>query len=129
MMDCLEPIGNDQYRCKKFGFVLTIKKFPFHCGLCKVNKEKPDKKPKPKREMPPLLEQATNLATSLVKHATSGFQHVAQNEFLQRIEACNQCDQFDSKSQRCAACGCFLVVKAKWASEECPLGKWGNTLE
>ncbi len=116
-MNCLQKLENGQYKCPKLGFIVQEHELPLRCNICK-NESK---------TMPSLWEQAKNLATSLAKHAADGFKHVSQEELLRRIEICNQCDQLDG--QRCAACGCFLLLKAKWASEVCPLGKWGNTLE
>ena len=120
-MNCLEYIGDGRYKCPKLGFIVTKEELPLRCNLCDVSHQI--------RKMPSLIEQAKNIATSLAKHVLNGFQHSSRDEFLQRIEACNQCDSFDPETRRCSECGCFVLVKTKWASEECPLGKWGNTLE
>jgi hypothetical protein len=31
---------------------------------------------------------------------------------------------FDSLSERCSRCGCFLSVKTYLKAEKCPVGKW-----
>nr|WP_244265119.1 hypothetical protein [Leptospira alexanderi] len=29
-------------------------------------------------------------------------------------------------SERCSSCGCFVRLKAKLASQSCPIGIWGK---
>ena len=72
--------------------------------------------------MPGLLESASNLATAVIEHTRSGLQEVSEEERQRRLELCEGCPQLTGG--RCAACGCFVSLKAKWLSQKCPLGKW-----
>ncbi len=71
---------------------------------------------------PGLLEKAANLASSLVSHARTGLKTVPASEAEERLKICGGCEQ--NNGGRCAACGCYIKVKATWASQDCPLGKW-----
>lgn len=39
-----------------------------------------------------------------------------------RLEKCNGCENLIGLN--CGICGCFVEDKAKYATEECPIGKW-----
>jgi hypothetical protein len=39
-----------------------------------------------------------------------------------RMRACISCDRLESK--RCKECGCFVALKTKLATENCPLNRW-----
>jgi len=39
-----------------------------------------------------------------------------------RIEKCRDCEHL--MGLNCGICGCFVEDKAKYAMEECPIGKW-----
>jgi hypothetical protein len=66
-----------------------------------------------------------NFTKSMYNHAKSGFQQVYPHVFDNRLNICNSCDRFNIKNITCKECGCFLMIKARWASEKCPLDKWG----
>ena len=54
-----------------------------------------------------------------------------------RLLACTHCDQLKRKqpgavagddvagADKCLQCGCYVKTKAEFATEVCPLGKWG----
>jgi hypothetical protein len=58
--------------------------------------------------------------------------YVSKEEFIERLNLCNTCpDRLkDSKGNsltkfsRCPECGCFIRLKARLETEECPLGDW-----
>lgn len=71
---------------------------------------------------PGLLKKAANFAAAVTAHARSGFKTLSADEVDARLAACATCAQ--NNGGRCAACGCFLAAKAKWATQDCPLGRW-----
>lgn len=73
--------------------------------------------------MPPLLQQAGNLARSLAAHVAAGLPKAADDALAARLAACAGCDRRTPEG-RCSACGCVLSLKASWAGESCPLGRW-----
>lgn len=60
--------------------------------------------------------------------AKAGFPVPTPAEVEAREEACKACEEFQPHPvfgyRRCQKCGCTLL-KASWATEDCPLGKWG----
>lgn len=58
--------------------------------------------------------------------------YVDKEEFKERLRLCNSCPErlADSKNHkltkfsRCPECGCFINLKARLSTEECPLGDW-----
>lgn len=50
---------------------------------------------------------------------------VPEDQFEERRGICRrECDQFDRSCGQCKVCTCFVDVKARFATEKCPLGKW-----
>lgn len=49
---------------------------------------------------------------------------VTREQYHVRLTACQSCDQLDTKTSRCKACGCFVKIKARGAVWDCPQGKW-----
>ena len=83
-----------------------------------------------KTEAPSLMKRATNLGKAVFNHARDGFQKCPPQVYAARLEICNGCDrliQDESKETcgMCIECGCPVQTKAAWASEGCPIGKWG----
>jgi len=58
--------------------------------------------------------------------------YVSKEELIERLTLCNSCPERLEKSgdkpltkfSRCPECGCFLRLKARLETEECPLGDW-----
>jgi len=75
--------------------------------------------------MPSFLEMAKNAGASMVNHAMNSFQSVPANVKEERIKICEGCEHYNSENTRCDECGCFINIKAGWASEKCPIDKWG----
>lgn len=68
------------------------------------------------------LQTAGRFVRAVVRHALDGFTNVSPEEYERRLNICRQCEFFDRMT--CRRCGCFLAVKAHWASESCPEEKW-----
>ena len=73
---------------------------------------------------PSILQMSKNLATSTIKHLANGAAAASPDQQKLRLSICESCDLFDADSKRCNSCGCFVNIKATWASESCPEGKW-----
>lgn len=65
---------------------------------------------------------------SFKSYYNSGFMNVNNDVALKRISICKSCDKFNEVLQQCKECGCFLQIKTAWATEKCPLDKWGSEL-
>ena len=70
-----------------------------------------------------------NFTNSLINHSLNGFQNVNRETFQSRLEICKSCEFFDASAVRCKQCGCFLNIKASWASEKCPIDKWDAQIQ
>ena len=42
----------------------------------------------------------------------------------ERMAICKTCDFFINKTTTCKKCGCFMILKTKILSSQCPIGKW-----
>ena len=42
----------------------------------------------------------------------------------ERINICRKCEHVNPILLQCKQCGCFLIVKTKMKSQDCPLNKW-----
>ena len=83
---------------------------------------------------PSVLQMAKNLAASgvevVAQKLDDGDIRVEEEEFLDRLEICTDCDLLDPDQVRCTheSCGCFLMVKGHLAAVTCPLYMWpGDT--
>lgn len=52
---------------------------------------------------------------------------VSSAEQDNRLTICRACEKFDCG--KCQQCGCIVAVKAKLATEDCPLGFWPRKTE
>jgi hypothetical protein len=111
------------------------------CGRATKTKSAPHARcPGAARDQSPgLLTKAANLAKAAVKHAANGFRECTADEVQLRLAICVACPQFVERpgstpevpSGTCRACGCGcssgteILNKLRWASEQCPHGKWG----
>ena len=69
----------------------------------------------------------SRFAKSATKHVVSGAAKVPAATYKERLSICRDCEFYNTdnpKHPRCNECGCFLMVKASWATESCPLKKW-----
>jgi hypothetical protein len=54
----------------------------------------------------------------------SGFKQVSHEQYYDRLAMCRGCFFFDPVKKRCTDCGCFVKVKAKFKTEDCPQNFW-----
>jgi len=55
---------------------------------------------------------------------TAGGEIVPERVENQRYARCRICEFYDARIKQCEICGCFVPLKIKLATEECPLGRW-----
>ena len=103
------------------------------CEICpfKNQEDDPDlppyseqKHPDSQQQLPSVATLGKNFLKAIVMHAANGVKKVSKEEFKERLEQCNKC--VFHKDNRCSHmnCGCFITKKAKWKSEDCPIGRW-----
>jgi len=49
-----------------------------------------------------------------------------KNLSQQRYNICKLCDNLRSITKTCKICNCFMPLKTKLLSSECPIGKWNS---
>lgn len=74
--------------------------------------------------LPPLHQQAASFAKAVVEHVASGLATVSPEEASRRLAICGGCEHHMAESNRCRLCGCGLSLKATWATQSCPDGRW-----
>lgn len=47
-----------------------------------------------------------------------------ENYAQQRLEICKQCPNLVGPLNNCLECGCFMNIKVRIYSANCPIGKW-----
>lgn len=70
------------------------------------------------------IQKAINFTFAAAKHAAGGFYLVSDEDYEKRLNICNTCDRLSPEDQTCLECGCNVALKARWASEACPLSFW-----
>lgn len=75
---------------------------------------------------PNLLQKAWNFGKAVVRHTADGARQVDDAVYEGRLTVCRACSSCDIERMVCRdpSCGCYLTVKARWQSENCPLQKW-----
>lgn len=75
---------------------------------------------------PGLAQRAVNFGRAVVRHVADGGQHVDDATYEARLAVCRSCASCDTAHMICRepACGCYLQIKARWRSEDCPLRQW-----
>ena len=58
---------------------------------------------------------------ALIKHIFWG-NRVSFEKYSDRLAICSDCEHRCLRT--CCECGCLLMKKAKWETEECPKNKW-----
>jgi len=76
----------------------------------------------PQQPSPHLTTQASNLFQSVVAFVGDGCGIVDDTTYQRRLDICCKCDRLSGN--RCAACGCFIYVKARGRIFRCPIGRW-----
>lgn len=77
---------------------------------------------------PGLTRKIYNFAVAGTRHITGGSKPATAETLRERLAICTVCELYDSKRDRCrhSRCGCTVKAKARWASEACPVGRWGR---
>ena len=70
-------------------------------------------------KLPSKFQMAKNLMSAVATHVATGAEHVSNQKYDQRLQACNSCPHLVDEKQ-CGLCGCYVETKAKWASSTCP---------
>ena len=63
------------------------------------------------------------------KDITDKIEILSEEETNKRMDICKKCDKFNTSNKgygRCEVCGCFMVIKTKFAQLACPIAKWGK---
>lgn len=47
----------------------------------------------------------------------------------ERYKTCLGCERLFKPTRTCKECGCFMSLKTWLKDAECPIGKWGKTIE
>lgn len=74
--------------------------------------------------LPPLHQQVGNFVKAAAEHVVSGLATVSPEEASRRLAVCDGCEHHIAESNRCRLCGCGLSLKATWATQHCPDGRW-----
>jgi hypothetical protein len=78
--------------------------------------------------LPPLRERMKNARAAaqrvITRSLRGGKVAVSADETEKRLSICQQCEFFRTSDGTCSQCGCFIRLKAKLATEACPLEKW-----
>ena len=74
----------------------------------------------PKLQTPSLFNMITSFARELKTYVQQGAPNVTTEDYVQRLEACNNCEHILKPQRRCGLCGCMLEHKAKWKTTTCP---------
>lgn len=98
------------------------------CEQCPVVDHEPDP--------PGIVTKIVNLGTALLRHTKDSLREVTEEEYNGRLAKCEACP-FNKRNENSELewicqhqnCGCQLQIKAKWASESCPIGEWGKIEE
>jgi hypothetical protein len=99
---------------------------PHLFALCQTNdayREEWERRAKDMDE-PSLLDKTVNFAKAVAQQDVAGFPSVPEKVFLARLAVCETCDRREPSNETCKECGCYLRVKAWWATQDCPLGRW-----
>lgn len=119
--ECMEYLGNNKYRCTKGkipDIIVEPKNLPINCTACGNTQQNS------LHEYPSTFGLAKNFGKAMVNYAKSGFQHVSEEEYKERLDICKDCELYDSGRCKHKGCGCFISKKAWIKTEECPENKW-----
>ena len=73
-----------------------------------------------------MFEKVKSFNDSVQKFISNDLPEVTDSEFFDRMNICKDCEFYNKLQSKCIKCGCFLFVKARWATEKCPIDKWGS---
>jgi hypothetical protein len=74
---------------------------------------------------PGIVQKAAHLVKATAKHIMNDMKECTDEQLEERLGVCNGCEEWrDGDICTHPECGCALVRKAEWQSEDCPEGKW-----
>lgn len=76
------------------------------------------------KQFPSLRMRVLRLILSFISIAISGFALCEKQVYTERRSKCNGCEF--SQNNWCRSCGCYIPLKAWFASEYCPERRWGQ---
>jgi hypothetical protein len=86
--------------------------------------------------LPSLATMAGSALSAVVQEAQTRAPGVSAEEQARRLSICEGCDYYTAnskhpatrtkKNHRCVICGCYLNLKSRLATSQCPAGKWGE---
>ena len=88
-----------------------------------------ERQAQPPASMPSLAQQAFSAAGALCAEAKAILKSeapVAPKESARRFALCEQCEFFKTDEARCTQCGCYMRVKTRFRTAQCPKGKWAR---
>lgn len=74
-----------------------------------------------------MINHLISLGRSVNKYIESDSPELSDMDFFTRMNICKDCEKFNKLLTKCNECGCFLQIKARWSTENCPLNKWPAT--
>ena len=77
------------------------------------------------RITPSIVQRAKSFVSASVKHALQGFPKASPDELSRRMRLCRACPH-QTDDGRCSLCGCKTRLKASWAEQRCPIGRWSD---
>lgn len=79
-----------------------------------------------RKNLPNIAKQASSFTKESIRYIKSGMPKRSPDEIDRVKLICKQCDYYQERngSVRCAKCGCYLNIKTRWATADCPIGKW-----
>lgn len=80
--------------------------------------------PVPMLAEPGFFDKAVGLGKAVINHAVAGFPEADEATHAARLATCRACEFLDAERMVCLKCGCFTMVKTKWETQTCPIGKW-----
>jgi hypothetical protein len=82
----------------------------------------------PPKELPSFTDMAKNFTNTMKDVAMNAFSGKGvmtdEQTYDSRMSICSTCPSFKLDVKRCAECGCFMEVKARFANVSCPINKW-----
>lgn len=99
------------------------------CAVCLQTEERraSEETPEVVYDTPNLFQRGLKFSKAILTYAIAGMPNVSDEVFDRRMALCLQCPHYDAAGPRCLKCTCGLQVKARMATEQCPLQppRWG----
>ncbi len=80
-------------------------------------------RPEDRPGQPGLLGRAARFTAATARWLGAGAPLRSQQGRLAALETCAACEK--NQDGWCSECGCWIKLKTAYATESCPLGKWG----